>query len=78
MNQLAKGTVPGGVDGHGREPFQGLLHPSPYLVDGELHQNPWIRLQRVEVFFLPIIKSSTCILPPEAPRSFSAHLVVPT
>lgn len=45
------GTVPGGVDGHGREPFQGLLHPSPYLVDGELHQNPWIRLQRVEVFF---------------------------
>jgi hypothetical protein len=64
VNQLAKGTVPGGVDGHGREPFQGLLHPSPYLVDGELHQNPWIRLQRVEIIIiiiLPIIKFSTCI-----------------
>jgi len=37
-------TVPGGIDGHGHKPFQSFLHPSPYLINSELHQNSWIRM----------------------------------
>jgi hypothetical protein len=44
MFGVKQDTVPGGIDGHGHKPFQSFLHPSPYLINSELHQNSWIRM----------------------------------